>query len=484
MSGNQPTNRGTPLQPHKIKTGKPALAGAGSGGKMDTNNQSITHLVPFVKPLSGNRPTFFQDLEFGTSIVDGGYQHREYCHNIEILVTKIHQNGKGLTGELYISAPDQNFEQRGIVLNFGDYQARQRLAQSLAADFTGEPIPIHKILNYVVSETIEREQYAGETEDIGTEPETKKIEYMVEPLLPMNMPTTIFSPGGLGKSIFADYLAVILSHGMNVNNLPIMTRQANILYLDWEADADQHRRYISAIKAGMGITDYNHISYLSCDRPFYQIKDDILERVHQDDIELVIIDSMMAATAGYPQGMNEAEIASSYYNDLRCLGITSLTIDHVTKAAMSESNGNSAPYGSVVKYNRSRSQFELKAASEPGENHIEYALVHKKFNLGRKIKPMGIAVDFNNNAANELTSIVFSPCDIADNPELAEKALTQQERIAEFLKGGKASLDEIAENTGIHRDICRVVCNKYKDKRFTKIGDDWGLLIIERNVTP
>jgi len=53
---------------------------------------------------------------------------------------------------------------------------------------------------------------------------------------------------------------------------------------------------------------------------------------------------------------------------------------------MNGEGNNAAPYGSVVKYNRSRSQFELNLPEEEEDSdHKEYALVHKKFQPGQGV---------------------------------------------------------------------------------------------------
>jgi hypothetical protein len=293
---------------------------------------------------------------------------------------------------------------------------------------------------------------AGQTVNIDEEPVNMNIEYLLEPLLPLGEPVTIFSAGGKGKSIIADYIAVLVQYGLcGDNNVSLFSRQANVLYLDWEADAEIHRRYITAIKKGLGIEDKNFIAYRRLEFPLHQINDSIREEIVKKEIEFVIIDSQMAATAGGRPGLTEAQIASEYYNLIRSWGISTLTIDHITKEGMN-SNGDSnnvAPYGSVVKYNRSRSQFELRLDDGEDDDHKEYVLLHKKFNLGKKIKPFGFSVDFSNNG-HGLEKIVFKSINIVDNPVL-NKTLQKHELVkAAILKyKGIATIAQIAEYIGI-----------------------------------
>lgn len=293
----------------------------------------------------------------------------------------------------------------------------------------------------------ERQGALSELCDINQEPETMTIEYLLDPILPLGQPATIFAAGGKGKSTIADLIAVLVQYGVCAQgNLPFIPVQGNVLYLDWENLAETHRRYITAIKRGLNVTDHTPILYLEMEHPLTHAANSLRELIQERHIDLVIIDSQMAATAGGNRGLNEAQIASEYYNCLRSFGCTSLTIDHVTKSGMGDTD-NLAAFGSIVKYNRSRSQWELKLPDEEDDNdHKEYALVHKKFNLGRKQKPIGVTVDFSNDG-DTLTKIVFSSANIKTNPILSAKVLGLRERIRNALSEmGHGTAAEIAKH--------------------------------------
>ena len=419
------------------------------------------------------RPVFFNDLDFSTYETSGGYEHMEYNHNVSITTTNIRQNRQGLEAELLINAPDYQVKKEALLLHLQDHRARQNLALELAVTGT-EPLPWDKILEYVASETIRRYRSLSNIYDIGAEPESLSIEYAIQDILPLNLPTTMYSPGGRGKSILAEFIAVIYEYGIIPEPLPIAPRMGHVLYLDWESDYEIHRKYIRAIKIGLGLTEHREIAYLSCTNPLTAIIESVRQTVYEKDIELVIIDSQMAATAGAPQGLSEAQLASEYYNCLHSLKCTTLTIDHVSKEGMKSQDGSNSPYGSVVKYNRARSIYEIRTHQEAESDHMELALIHQKFNLGRKQKPLGIAIDFE-NAGGELWSIKFSQCDLADNPVL-NKALPCKERIFKYLlESGAMTTENISSELEIDQDTTRVTLNRNK-KMFVKIGDEWGVL--------
>ena len=335
------------------------------------------------------------------------------------------------------------------------------------------------ILTAVSRLTVQHLRESSHEENINLAPASMKVDYLLDPIFPIGEPTTIYTAGGKGKSIFADYFCVLIQFGICAEGgLPFTPKPANVLYLDWEADSEIHRRYIQAIKKGLRIDDPEEIGYIHLDYPLAQVIDNVRRIVDKRKVEFVVIDSQMAATASGTRGMTEAQVASEYYNLLRSLGCTSLTIDHITKVGMANENSVEAPYGSIVKYNRSRSQFELRLPDEADNNdHKEYAMLHRKFNLGRKLKPMGIAVDFVNNA-NELESISFKACRIEDSPMLS-KSLTIRERLINELKRcGKGKIKDLAEMIGEPDkvDSVGVTLARYK-KDFIKLGDGvYGLL--------
>lgn len=424
-----------------------------------------------------SRPVFYADTEFMTIELIDGWEHDELCHNVIVRTTNLRQNSHGITADLDIYHNSEEPVKSGITLNLNDYQARTKLAKTLASDFT-DLLPWGEILEYVVHETLRRYRSIGLPDDMDTAPEIRCIEYAVEKLLPRNLPTTIYAPGGRGKSIFADFLAVLYQYGLTApGGLPFISRQGNVLYLDYEAELELHRRYIEAIKAGMGISEHRQMRYLNCDTPITAIISELRDLVKTDDIELVIIDSQMAATAGGLKGITDAQIASEYYNCLHSLHCTTLTIDHVSKDAMKFGDTTSSPYGSVVKYNRARSLYELRSQQEVESDHMELALVHHKFNLGKRQSSLGIAIDFYNNDQEELEKIEFSSCNLADNP-LLEKSQSYKQRLINALRDiGKGTTKELAEYLEAPQDAVRVNLNRYADT-FVKLSKtEWGLLV-------
>ena len=342
-----------------------------------------------------------------------------------------------------------------------------------------DKIPWIDILAYVAGKTREIARQGEPALPVGEKPETLKIEYQLSPILERNQPTTIYSPGGYAKSYLAAYIACLVQFnckGITDSHNCWMPTAGNVLYLDWESSLQDHKRRVWAIKQGLGIGTEETFLYRFCHRPLTADIRNIQRIVSESKINLLVVDSQMAA-AGY--GPDPSQVSNQFYNALRSLRCTTLTLDHVSKAewgkmADADSLG---PYGSVVKFNRSRSQFEIKKSQTAEEDFMEIALIHRKHNEGRLLKPIGIRIDFHNNTGGELEKVTFKACDISDNPELS-KVQTLKDRLIGILAGGPVTVKELAEELDKPEGTIRTLLNRHKDT-FVNMGTEWGLKAYE-----
>ena len=335
--------------------------------------------------------------------------------------------------------------------------------------------PWTDILTYITGKTLEIARRGEPIVPVGKKPETLKVEYQLAPIIEKRQPTTIYAPGGCAKSYFADYIAVLVQ--LNVVGITdaiscLMPAAGNVLYLDWEASKEDHDRRVWAIKKGLGIDTEDTFLYRFCSQPLVSDIHSIQGLVFEHQINLVIVDSQMAAT-GY--GPDQAQVASQFYNALRSLRCTTLTLDHVSKEDWKNS-GSVGPYGSVVKYNRSRSQFEIKKSQNAGEDFIELSLIHRKHNEGKLLKPIGIRINFNENTEGQLESVIFKSCNVADNPELS-RTLPLSFQILNLLRNGPFTTNEIAEQLESGADTTGRTLRRMRTKnQVIKLEDDtWGV---------
>jgi hypothetical protein len=342
-----------------------------------------------------------------------------------------------------------------------------------------DEIPWTDILTYISGKTVEYARCGEPVKSVGKKPKSMKVEYQLSPILERNEPTTIYSPGGYAKSYLAAYIACLVQFnykGISGPCGPWIPLAGNVLYLDWESSSDDHERRVWAIKQGLGISTEDTFSYRFCHQPLAADIYNIQRIIAEGKVTLLIVDSQMAAE-GY--GPHPAQVSSQYYNALRSLHCTSLTLDHLSKAEWGKTADADSlgPYGSVVKFNRSRSQFEIKKSQGTGEDFMELALIHRKHNEGKLLKPIGIRIDFHNSTEGELEKVTFKACDISDNPELS-KVQTLKERLISILTGGTMPLREMAEIVDKPEATVRATLNRYKDT-FVNYGTEWGLKAYE-----
>lgn len=386
---------------------------------------------------------------------------------VGIKIDRLSEDSRGnLTGEILVRSglPGSDKHVHMGKLNLTSTQARDRLAKTLEKRI--DSLDWYSILEQACVLTLSRYREGEPIEAIGHEPDSMELKYRLHPLLEEGEPTIIFAPGGSGKSYLADYIAVLVQY-----NYPgvrdWIPETGNVLYLDWEASKGVHQRRIWAIKTGLGITDGTPILYRFCSQPLVTDIIEIQRHVLESEAKLVIIDSQIAACSG---DVEKAETASSYFNALRSLRCTTLTLDHVPK----NSEGGKMPYGSVVKWNRARSIFELRNQQEPGENTMELGLYHRKHNEGRLLKPIGIRVQFEYGSSETLEKVIFGGCDIRDIPELS-KGLSLKEQIVGFLKSGALSIEELAEELDTSQASVKTTLYRHKDV-FVRVDKKWGLL--------
>lgn len=309
---------------------------------------------------------------------------------------------------------------------------------------------------------------------LGDKPESTEREYSLYPILAKNEITTIYGAGGAGKSYLADFIAVLVQYGFaGFADWSVLGGPQNVLYLDWESSESDHRRRIWAVKQGLGIENSNDIAYLFCDQPLVGMLPSIKPIIVAENIGLVIADSQMPAAG---TGTDSIQVATGYFNAARALGVTFLSLDHINKEDM-RAGDSPAPTGPLVKYNRSRSVFELQKAQEPGKSYLDLVLIHRKCNEGQLLRKIGFRIQFTNGPGGSLESVTFSESGIDDNPALL-RAATKTERITAALKDqGTMTIAELAEYLDDKAESLKALL--YKNKRIfvqvDKINHRWGL---------
>lgn len=331
-----------------------------------------------------------------------------------------------------------------------------------------EKLPWGDALTSVTRDTLKRARFGQPAIKVSEIADRVTPRYRLEPVIFEGEANLFYGDGDTGKSTVASLVSVLVQD--NISALGFVPLAGNVLYLDYETSEETFKENILAIRKGLNIkppqNEEDDILYRFCARPLSDDITEINKFVLENGIVLVVVDSMGMACGG---DIEKLEFIRKYFISLRSLKITSLSIHHLTK----QSDG-SKPYGSVYAFNIPRSEFLLRHEQQPGESELYIGLYHKKCNIAKKIKPIGIRVDFSGEG--EFTdTITFSNTNLVNIPTLAI-GLPIHSRLVASLKRGQQSIPELAEELGESQNSIRRVLDRYKGKTFVKIGQKWGLL--------
>ena len=231
------------------------------------------------------------------------------------------------------------------------------------------------------------------------------------------VPSLIFGPGGIGKSIIGLNFMSAIHHGRSIAGLTAV--QSNALVLDWETNESQtYHRQGEILRAW----EVDPGSWPDPDAPdsertgmvFYRYQsgplwDDVellSEAVARLNISTVLIDSASPACGGEPESSGQT---LKFFQALRALSphdrpLQSVILAHVTHAVRA-GQAKSSPFGSVFWLNYPRQIWELQSAQDTGSSVAEFALHNRKSNLGPLHKAIGFRLRWDEGCSIEAMDI-------------------------------------------------------------------------------
>ena len=180
------------------------------------------------------------------------------------------------------------------------------------------------------------------------------------------------------------------------------------------------------------------------------------------NVGLLIVDSAALACGGDPK---DEQVVTRYFNALSELGVSSLTISHLTK----DEKDDKHPFGSIYWFNSARMVWNLKGG-EPDSNPRELGLFCRKSNEDRRHRPIGIRMTFGDGTV-----------DIERGPLSSEFTayLSLRQRIRAALMAGAKSIKELAELEGAKPDSVKKAVSRMADATSLGVSEDgsglWGL---------
>jgi len=268
------------------------------------------------------------------------------------------------------------------------------------------------------------------------------IRYRVDPFVFENHPTMLYGDGGIGKSMFATYLAVLTSEGYPIDDIGV--EPGPVLYLDWEQTSYDVAERAEWIAAGLEIPWRPDIKYRYCARPLRDDFDYVKRITVEEGIKLVIIDSAGPAS-GKPTDVNEV---TGFFTAVRGLRCSSLIIGHIPK-------DDDTIFGSVFWRNYTRSAWHMKGDVDRVNNVTYLGLYHLKVNRSEYQMPRAYRMSFDTGRVR------FAPMDPTESEELS-KGLPLKLRLSQLLKEGPRHYKTLAEMLGASESVVRATLSRNK----------------------
>lgn len=292
-------------------------------------------------------------------------------------------------------------------------------------------------------------------------PMNERVKWRLSPILLEQQANLLFGPGGSGKSYLALYFGVLISIPWKMHHWE--PEPGQVLYLDYETSQEEVLDRAQAIYKGLERPWDSRILYRRCSTPLVDDIEQVQRIVAESEIEFVIVDSAAYAVGGEPES---AAVTTAYYNALRSLKVTTLTLAHVAKDK--EKKG---AFGSVFWQNGARSAWELVSSQEEGEENPKIGLYHRKMNSGKRQHPIGLQLFFQDS------SVSFKETDPRDDAELSKKVALPY-RISGILAHGSRTLADLVGELGPPTKENSVVqaLGRRKDLFVKLPNGEWGIL--------
>jgi hypothetical protein len=215
------------------------------------------------------------------------------------------------------------------------------------------------------------------------QPPAARVRWALKPYVEHAGPTTLFGPGGAGKTYLVDAMAVSVAADVPVLGFPEPGGPRNVLLLDWESDDATHYERIMAIQTGHNVTENldGRVFYLQMKTPLATAAGWLRRFVAEKRIGMAFADSLSLASGGELEAA--AEILRTF-GAARSLECPFVFVTHLTNAqaeAAAEQGGKSLrPFGSIFTTNQSRNLWCAVGAGERGELVRHVGLSHTKTN--------------------------------------------------------------------------------------------------------
>ena len=268
----------------------------------------------------------------------GIYTLRWEDYGLTIVVDRLRENTQHeIHSEWVVKTASHGHLTRSRVSLLGP-RSKGDLVKELGSSAAGLTLDWRNIVEEAAGKVLEEFRRGEPVVVMGEVEVSESLEWRVWPFMLEREATLLFGYSGLGKSMFAKILATYVQEGYMSNGIEV--EPGNVLYLDYETSPKTAARRFRLIHAGLGIASGSGVRYRHCFQPLASEISEIQKEVHASNIEMVIVDSAGPACGGEPES---AGVALGYWNALRSLKVSSLTIAH--RAKNSRDGHAGGPFG-------------------------------------------------------------------------------------------------------------------------------------------
>ena len=228
--------------------------------------------------------------------------------------------------------------------------------------------------------------------DLAKHRDRQPNKWLVQGLVPANANTMLYGHGSNLKTITVHSLMLSLASGLNWLGHKI-DRPRNVLVLDYENFEDSWMDYQDRLIQGMPGADLipeGKVFYLNANGiPLGDQVEKVIRQIQSSGIEVLIVDSAGLACGGDP---TESDSALAYFRAIQRLnelGVTAITLAHVTKSARTKegkkNSENDQPFGSIYWHNSARATYYVEAEAAKDRNDFYTVSVeNKKMNIAAR----------------------------------------------------------------------------------------------------
>ena len=401
-----------------------------------------------------------------------GYRADIVEEGIAIGIDRLTEARGEMTGEVTVQRAPEGHIMRSR-LNLTSSSARKQ-----AANFCRERSPgadwVELFERFAVG-VLDQERDGAPARLIGDLPLRPGIDWLLEPILIRGTATMLYGEGGVGKSTMTAAIALSVACGRSIMDGWSVKSQTPVLVIDWESDSDDWNDLFQLLRAGMGY-EPPAVHYMEGKGSLPGMIHRVAREIDRTGAGLVIIDSVGLATPASREGSDANDSALRLFAALRTLGVTSLLIDHVSKAQVASDSSAQGPYGSVYKTNSARSVYELRAGPETEDGARTIIMHHRKANRTRRQEPVAIRVTRDDRHIHlERTEMP------ATTPAIGRETDRASDRVlAAFEAGRPMSRKELAEASGVSPSQVGVYLSRELSGKVVRVGGEGREALYER----